>query len=357
MVARTDDKPFAAQAQVDPQKCIGCGICAGSCDSAGVGLAWFDTIEQRHRIDALVEKALAENREALLALVCNESAGNALELDELTGRCHELPNWVIVKVPCAGWIHPLTVERAVRRKARGVLIVASGRGSCMYREGNRWTVDRMSGARAPSLRDHKVDVQRVRVTELFRTERRKLLEEAKAFERDLPAATTSPKRPRRLSAGLVLAAAFSVLVWGATKIGYAAPRDSSPTLVVSFKHPGQAAENCREPSAAELEKLPRHMRAKKICERRRSNVRLRVHVDGQLVLEKSYEPRGIWHDGNSIAIERIAVPAGTHDVKVELGDTPEVSEMNHAASRPVTLRQRRNVVVLFDKMSGFQWFE
>lgn len=358
MVPRTDDKPFPAMASVDASKCIGCGICAGSCDSAGIGLPWFDTIRQRHHIDQLVDSTLGAEKDVILALACIESAGAFLEVQEQTARSPELPGYAVVRVPCAGWIHPLTVERAIRRGARGVLIVASGPGSCMYREGNRWTNERMAGTRLPSLRADKVDPSRVRVLELFRTEKQRLVREALDFAKHVARAERKPPSfATRLLTGLGLAALFGGVTYAGTAVAYHTPVDPSPKLVISFKHPGKAGENCREPTADELAKLPPHMRQKQICERRRANVRLRVEVDGKQISSRSYEPRGIWGDGNSIAIERFSLSPGPHEVKVELGDGMNPDEFNHATTRRITLKEGHNTVLLFDKMTDFVWYE
>ncbi|MBK7581439.1 MAG: hydrogenase iron-sulfur subunit [Myxococcales bacterium] len=358
MVPRTDGKAFGVMAQVDPKKCVGCGICAGSCDSAGVGLTWFDSIRQRHRIDQLVDKTLSAETEPLLALMCSESAGATLSVDDETARCKELPGFAVVRIPCAGWVHPLTVERALRRGARGVMIVASGPGSCMYREGGRWAGERMTGAREPVLRTDKVEPGQLLVVELFRTERRRLLDEAKAFAARAPRPKSArPGRATQLIAGLGIAAMFGLVTWAGTAVAYRTPADPSPKLVVSFKHPGKAGENCREPSAEELAKLPKHMRQKRICERRRVAVRVRVEVDGRELSNKAYEPRGIWGDGNSISIERFPLPAGPHDVTIQLGDGMDDREFDHTTTRRVTLAPRHNTVVLFDKMTNFVWYE
>jgi len=357
MVKRTDDKPYPSMASIDPTKCVGCGICAGSCDSAGIGLGWFDSIRQRHRIDQLVDATLGAKEQVFLALVCNESAGAHLHVDPDTARSPELPGYAVVRIPCAGWVHPLSVERALRRGARGVLIVASGPGSCMYREGNRWANDRMAGRREPSLRPEKADASKVRVVELFRTERRRLVAEARSFASELTAAGRKPSSPLRWVTGLGVAALFGLVTWAGTALGYRTPSDHAPKLVVSFKHPGKAGENCREPTAAELEKLPKHMRQKQICERRRASVRLRVEVDGKEISSRAYEPRGMWGDGNSIAIERFPLAAGAHDVRVELGDGTNPDEFNHSTTRRIEMKTSHNSVLLFDKLTGFVWYE
>jgi coenzyme F420-reducing hydrogenase delta subunit/Pyruvate/2-oxoacid:ferredoxin oxidoreductase delta subunit len=357
MVPRADGRIFPAQAQVDPQKCVGCGICAGSCDSAGIGLEWFSTIDQRHRIDQLVEQALSSHSAPLLALVCNESAAASLKIEPGTGAVRELPGYVVVRVPCAGWVHPLTVERALRRGARAVLVVASGPGDCMYREGGKWTALRMSAKREPMLRLDRVDPGKVRVLELFRTERKRLLREAAEFRDGVAATPAAPHPVRRWAAGMALAVLFAGATWGATRLAHAAAGSPAPQLIVSFKAAGKAAERCRKPTEAELAKLPRHMRPKQICERRRSNVRMKVFVDGKQLVDKSYEPHGVWHDGNSVAIERLVATEGVHDVRVEIGDSADAVVYNYVDSRKLTLEPRRKAVVLFDKLDGFRWYE
>lgn len=356
MVPRPGGGRYPTVAEVDPDKCLGCGICAGSCNSAGIGLPWFDVHQQRRHVDRAVEDAVAGGDAPMVAFVCAESAGAQLEIDPRSATCSELPGYRVVRVPCAGWVHTLTVERLLRRGAPGVLVVACGPGSDVYREGGKWTALRMTGQREPGLRADKVSAEHVRVLELFRHDTARLAAEARAF-REQRSPRPAGSRGRRLVAGLSLAAALALAIWGATRVGYAAPGLDQPELVVSFKHPGQSAEKCRDPSAEEIAKAPVHMRPKKVCERRRADVRLRVTVDGNTIVEKAYEPKGIWHDGNSIAIERIPVSAGSRLVRVEVGDTPEPTEWPHHTERRLTFDPGRRHVLLFDKLSGFGWHE
>ncbi|HRE88844.1 MAG TPA: hydrogenase iron-sulfur subunit, partial [Myxococcota bacterium] len=75
------------------------------------------------------------------------SAARELELDtngHLVGGPRDLR---IVSVPCAGWVHPLTLERAVRRGAERVIVVSCRPETCAYREGATWTAERIGGTR------------------------------------------------------------------------------------------------------------------------------------------------------------------------------------------------------------------
>lgn len=351
MVARPSGDPAPTVARVDPSKCLGCGICAGSCDSAGIGLPWFDAIEQRHELDRKIAVAPTGS---LLAVVCAESAGASLDVNA-NGACADLPGYTVLRAPCAGWLHPLTVERAVRRGVAGVLVVTCGPGSCTYREGGKWTADRMEGRRLPSLRTDKVAADRVRVLELFAVERARLVREARAFaENRAPSNRGAVARPLRALATAAVIAVFGLAIVGATEVVHATSSVARPMLVLSFRHAGTLADRCHELSAAEKARLPVHMRPKKICERRRPDVRVRVALDGRPLFQHSYSPSGVWGDGMSVGLERITVPAGDHDVRVEVGDTHDEHEWSQRTARRVHFEGGRNVVVVFEANS-FVW--
>jgi hypothetical protein len=275
-----------------------------------------------------------------------------------------------MRVPCAGWLHPLTVQRALRHGAAGVLIVSCGAGSQMYREGGTWTLARMSGAREPTLDlstlERSDDTSRaplgpgpkpeVRVLEAYRSDLRRLARDADAFRR-----ASLPLRPRRKAfaymAGLTLATVLGGAAWAGTRVHYRPTSNDAPELVVSFKHPGNVEERCRDLTADEKTKTPPHMRpaSGKICDRRRVAVRLRVRVDDAVVIDHAYEPKGIWNDGNSVALERLRVTPGQHLIRVEIGDTDRSDEWNHVDERTIEFAHRTSRVIRFDKTEGFTW--
>ncbi len=334
-------------AQIDPARCVGCGVCAGSCDSAGIGLDWLPVVQLRRRQDA----RLAGEDPRRVAFVCAESAAERLHLDA-EGGCAELPGYTVESVPCAGWVHALTVERALRHGAPGVLVVACGEGSCAWREGTDWATERLAGNRKPHLRADKVDPSQVRVVRLDRGDRRGLVREAEAFARGEPRPKAS--RGRQIAGGIGLLVALSALMLAPSDAMHTPPPQAS-ALVVSFNHPGERSEACRDATAEELAALPLHMRRQRICERRRASVRLRITVDGEQRLERAYAPRGVSGDGNSTAVERMPLPAGRHRIRIELGDTLDPDAWPHVDERVVEIAERTQQVVLFDKRSGFGW--
>ncbi len=366
MVARTDGRKFPSVAVVDPARCVGCGICAGSCDSSGIGLDWLPAPTERHRMDAWLEAAAPATE--LIAFCCARSAATDFTIDA-DGRSTALPGYRVISIPCAGWVHPLTVERALRRGAAGVLVAGCRPGHCAYREGASWTGDRLSGVREPELRKDHADLERVLFLSLDAPEAATLLSAAEQFRhkciaptagtRAGPATTTptpKPNRWRRIAVGLFLAVAFGALTWLPSDLPYDTPVSPEPQLVVSFKHAGEITERCTTRSAAELERLPPHKRVATVCERGRAPVHLTIRVDDQVVLDRDYEPSGAYGDGASVAVETLAVPVGRHRVSIVIGSPGAAGDPDqHRDERELDFRLQSRRVALFDRVSGFTW--
>ncbi len=84
-------------------------------------------------------------------------------------------------------------------------------------------------------------------------------------------------------------------------------------------------------------------------------MRLRVEIDGQRVVDRSYAPAGIWGDGNSIAVERIPVSPGEHRIEVAIGQTHDSDEWNFEDEQTLSFSEDARRVVTFDRLTGFGW--
>lgn len=358
MVPRPDGgrRSEALVARVDPDRCVGCGICAGSCNSAGIGLPWKPSVDQRRRQDAwLAEDAgPASEGSSGVAFVCAHSAGAGLAVDPESGRAAGLEGYRVEPVPCIGWVHALTVERALRHGARDVVLLACGQ--CVHREGLTHTEARMAGDRVPALRLDKVEPKRVQVKQADSGESLspdtffRPADFAPGGRRAAP-----PPRWRVWTGGAALAVVLGAVMVVASDARHVPP-PAEPALVVSFNHPGERGEDCRTLTPEELAARPPHMRQPQICERRRAPVRLRVTVDGTPHLDETYAPGGLSEDGTSVAMARLPLPAGAHRVRVEIGDTLDESRWPHVDERTIELSARERRVVLFDRRTGFRWY-
>ena len=356
MIPRTDGSTrYPVEANVDAATCARCGLCSGSCDTVAIGVPWLDVRSARRRIEEWIGTAKRAGERPLLAFACAQSAGARLTVDPQTGLCEELPGYRVMQVPCAGWVHTQTLERAVRRGAAGALVVTCGAGDCHYREGADWMHMRLDGQRSPMLRTEHVDRGLIHTLALDRTRLGRLIERAAVLRRD-ERANIGQAAPSPVLAGLAsvaLAFAVAAAVGVVSDLGYAAPRPDGAELVVTFKHPGRTSDDCRELTPEELAALPVHMRQQKVCARRRSPVRLRVSLDGQPLLARSYPPSGVWGDGNSVAVERLDLPPGEHRVLVEIGDGPDPEEWSWTEERTLEFEEHGRRVATFDRLAGF----
>jgi coenzyme F420-reducing hydrogenase delta subunit/Pyruvate/2-oxoacid:ferredoxin oxidoreductase delta subunit len=357
MIERTDgNERYLTQASVIESKCVSCGICAGSCDTMGIGLDWFSSIEQRRLIGSWMKQANDSRISAHVAFVCAESAGAGFDIDPVTGLCAELPGYRVLRVPCAGWVQPLMIERAIRQGALGVLIATCPPDQCSYREGAEWEHLRIEGVREPALRIDKLEPGQVQLVALDRTRKADLIRAAERFrvgEELLPAHDS----PRALAAvaATVLLAAIAGLLGLVSDFAYTPPGMDGSEFVVSLKHPGLASENCRDLTPEELASTPIHMRKERVCERTRPSVRVRVVIDGATALETSVAPSGIWKDGNSVSVERIPVAPGAHRVSVAIGESTDPEEWSFDEERTITFTDEARQVVVFDRVAGFTW--
>jgi len=357
MIGRTDgNERYLTQASVIESKCVACGICAGSCDTMGIGLDWFSTIEQRRLIGSWMKQAQEAGDPVHVAFVCAESAGADFEIDPVSGLCNEMPGYRVLRVPCSGWVQPLMIERTIRQGARGVLLVSCPPDQCSYREGAEWERQRIEGVREPALRTDKLEAGQVQLMALDRTRNADLIRAAARFragEVALPARNRS--RAREAVAAAILLIAFAAVLGAVSDLAYTPPSIDGSEFVVSLKHPGLASQNCRDLTQEELASTPVHMRKERVCERTRPPVRLQVLIDGATALETSIAPSGIWKDGNSVSVERIPVALGAHRVSVAIGETTDPEEWTFDEERTLTFTDEARQVVVFDRVAGFRW--
>ncbi|MFQ5569760.1 MAG: hydrogenase iron-sulfur subunit [Rhodothermales bacterium] len=341
-------------ARIDPAKCVGCGICVGSCDSTGIDQGRLPVLDVRRWINHYAGGETTEERR-FTAFVCAESAGAHLRLNE-RGESAAMPGYRIVPVPCVGWVHMLMVERALRHGAQGVLL-AGCEADPVCRKGTNWTAERLAGDRAPSLRREKIPAEKVRYVRYDRSDQRAFLEAASAFREGRPDAGPSPSRraPVRYAVVAAIVLVLAGLTFGLSDAPYVSPPVTQGELVVSFKHAGEVIETNGDEAADQADLLP-HMRRTVKVERVRSPVRMKIIVDGEEVVHRAYEPGGLFDDGNSIAVETIPVSEGNHRVQVQIGDTADPEEWTFIEAKTVSFTVAERRVILFDRGSGFTWY-
>lgn len=155
MVARTDGRPTLV-AQVNPERCVSCGICAGSCAPMGVGPPGRSGRDQLTELrESGLAAFVADGNVPIIAICCSQvPAAHASALRRRGAHIHQ--------VSCVGNLHSSVIELFIRNGAPGVIACGCPPRDCVGREGPKWLHQRLFNDREAELQP-RVDRQRVRI--------------------------------------------------------------------------------------------------------------------------------------------------------------------------------------------------
>jgi hypothetical protein len=157
---------------------------------------------------------------------------------------------------------------------------------------------------------------------------------------------------------LLVGVSWALGAFAAFPLMLSAPHEG--VLKVAFKHVTTFQREGRALSREELEKLPRHMRPQN-QERSRTGTRvdavLLVSLDGRHLLQKTYRPGGLRHDGPTFAYEEVAVPAGRYRLKAMLAEAAKGVEDGEQRrlwqlEDEVDIRPRQVLLIEFSEEAG-----
>jgi coenzyme F420-reducing hydrogenase delta subunit/ferredoxin len=184
MVPRPDAGRYKQVAVVNPAKCVGCGICVGACDSAGILLGDQPVSLLGEGVTARLRSAAAAGEAATVVVYACRLMGRLGDALSPDGRLARLPGVAVMGLPCAGMLHPQMIAKTLAAGARGVFVAGCVPENCSAREGSRWLAERLSGQRLPSakgLPEGRLVVRWYAAVEVAR-----FLRDVAAFARGLP---------------------------------------------------------------------------------------------------------------------------------------------------------------------------
>jgi ferredoxin/coenzyme F420-reducing hydrogenase delta subunit len=195
MKTRSDGRPFEAEAVVDPDLCVSCGICAGACPTSTPFRRMSDLVPG---ID-LPDRSIAGLRDQLEVAAARLKGTNRIVV---FGCDHGVPiasatsdRVAAVSVACIGQLPPSFIDYVLStRLADGVVLTGCASNACQNRFGIDWTEQRLAGERDPHLRA-RVPRERLRTLWAGRTGRRSLealIDELSSELGQMPANTASP---------------------------------------------------------------------------------------------------------------------------------------------------------------------
>jgi ferredoxin len=189
MIPRPGGGRSAEMAHVDPELCVSCGICAGSCAPMGVGPPGRTGRDQLARVRDFIA-GIETGRTVVVC--CDRGARGWRARIEAEGA-------LVYEVDCAGNLHTSVIELLVRGGAAGVLVIACPPRDCWNREGPRWLSQRIYHDREAELQP-RVDRRRVHVASANASESAEVL----VALREFMTATARLEQPRTEDADVEL---------------------------------------------------------------------------------------------------------------------------------------------------------
>lgn len=203
MVPRTDGLPFESQAEVNPNLCVACGICAGACPTAtpfrrstglvpGIDLPDMPLSGLRDELNATSDRLRGQAR--IIIFGCEHGA----RFDD-----NDNTNVAFISLRCIGQLPPSFIDYVLSRNlADGVVLTGCSENACQARFGIAWTKDRLERKRDPYLR-RRIPRDRVKTVWAGHAGRRRLAKAVAEFVAELsrnPASAAPGSLPEKRSA-------------------------------------------------------------------------------------------------------------------------------------------------------------
>ncbi len=201
MVPRTTPSTLSKKvARVDPQLCVACGICTGSCAPMGVGPPGRTGRDQLREVESFLEAVAPGPADVVLAACRNGLGLNEKLLSaappaavgaDAGGPEADTGDVLPFDTGCSGSVHTSVIELLLRRGAGGVFLLTCPPRDCRYREGPMWLSERVYNDREAQLRE-RVDKRRVHIASYSPTEVEAACGELAAFRQEVVALGDKP---------------------------------------------------------------------------------------------------------------------------------------------------------------------
>ncbi len=396
MVLRDDETEFESLAVVNENKCTGCGICVGACHDDAIELDRLHSAVIRQDIHRTLHRAGLEGEAPITVYVCDrhKSMGTLPpfakpeSLDTVSiGIGGSIPlmqaklpprinvgTWadsdnkphpvVTAVVPCTGMLHPNWVAETVEAGGAGAIVVSCPSDDCAFREGPHWVADRLKRRRtfrkgtthfieaAPGSRDEVTGLWAMMVGDEAQAEKSRHATSVIGSGGKQAIADETPTAVGQLryfvTGFLLLLFLFFVSILIELPASNSLPEQGQIRLVMN--HGGQLLAQAEDLPPEIASKLPDNIDPSMVLGGERFPILLRVVVDGETMLEETYEASGLRKEGSVFAQEAIWLAPGEYDVKILMNDNG--SEWLPVYSDKITIPDGGVSRLLFDDIEG-----
>lgn len=352
MLPRADGKPHKLIAIENPNLCVSCGICVGSCDGMAVSLSDLPAAEYYRSTLNRIRAASAAGPVSVV-FTCERHAAHGAQVYTREGaQAASGARTEVIAMPCVGVLHPNVVGQSLDAGAAEVKVVGCPADDCAQREGNLWIDARLNRIRAPRLKRSYVGAP-------IHTAFLPPNEFARALKPAAPAAAAESQNHKpRISAlsfvrgGLLLAAVLALQA-AVTNVPYRPYQSSESMLVLGMRNNGQWRQNTQQLTGPELAQLPPEEQARYLSGQQaegRFATRLRLEIDGQVALDQTYDAIGLHNEGSSFAFGQFFIQPGEHWVRLSMDDSG--GELQTVVEQLVNFGPGQIHSITFDRVTG-----
>ena len=294
------------KAKIDPSKCVGCGICVGSCKTMA-----FTFPEYPNPMDELLQQ-----KKKVILYTCKS-------LPKTTSVNHSEVKHEQVR--CIGDLNARMTDQLIPEKAEGMMMVACE--NCFYRFGSEWAEERFNRNRRPLMRN-KVPFDKVRMVKGTGNLKGNIDE----FISDLEVEDKAPKskeikvkgyvKPRYILAGVLgLLFFLAIPLISTSKIKFYDKKEA--LMIFNFKYISGAIMSDKSTGSHAS-----HMQSNVPTVERRSPIRIEVKSEntGEVFYSKVTRPPGLREDVAIYVYDEVKIEGSVTVTLTEL-DFPETQHV------------------------------
>ncbi|MFM8424380.1 MAG: hydrogenase iron-sulfur subunit [Chloroflexota bacterium] len=325
MIPRTDGGRPKFQADIDPNLCVSCGVCIGSCPDNALTFGdiplnplWKTTLGE-----------VAEKKNVKVVFTCERHAMHGV------GEHFNDPNVHIVPLTCIAMANPNIAAQALEAGASDVQFIGCPPEDCANREGNVWLNDRINGERLPKLKPNFIPLVHtawVAPTNFGSAIKSQIKDEADTF-------TFMPnqKHLRYVIPLLgVMAVVTALQLWLSDRPFTFFNDDSAALAIQMTHHSGYAVHDVTPPATIEPDL--------------EQPIRITLEVNGDLLLDEIYVAKDNHINQGARIFEQVFLPVGKHHVTIKMYDRADPSIEQTLFDNTVNLEPRQALTINFRDM-------
>ena len=325
MIPRTDGGRPKFQAEIDPNLCVSCGVCIGSCPDNALTFGdiplnplWKTTLNE-----------VAEKKNVKVVFTCERHAMHGV------GEHFNDPDTYIVPLTCIAMASPNLAAQALEAGASNVQFIGCPPEDCANREGNVWLNDRVNGERLPKLKPNFIPL--VQTAWAAPTDFGKALKSKSKSEANTFNFIPSQNHVRYIIPLLgVMAVVTAAQIWLSNRPVSFFTDDTAILALQMTHHSGYAMHDVPPPTTIEADL--------------KNPIRIILEVDHTSVFDETYTATDNHINQGARIFEQIQLPVGKHHITVTMFDRPDPTYGQVLFDDTVTLEPRQSLTINFRDM-------